>query len=162
MAKKDSPTVSRVQALAQPVVESLGLILWDVRFEKEGAGWFLRIFIDREEGVTIDDCEAVSRQLDPILDEADPIEQSYYLEVSSPGLGRELRKPAHFSYAMGKEIKLRLIRPDASGRRDFAGVLEGYEDGVIRLAEDGEPLTFSENDCAFVKLDDDSDIGLDF
>ncbi len=159
MAKKDSPTVQKVSELARPAAEELGLILWDVRFEKEGASWFLRVFIDKADGVSIDDCEAMSRKLDPLLDEADPIEQSYYLEVSSPGLGRELRKPDHFAFAVGKEIRLHLIRPDGDGLRDFTGVLAGYDGGVLSLHIDGETRCFDENACAYIKLDDDSDIG---
>ena len=95
-------TVEVVTALAKPVVEQMGLQLWDVRFEKEGASWYLRIFIDKEGGVTIDDCENLSRAMDQILDDADPISQSYYLEVSSPGIGRDLVRPWHFQRYLGQ------------------------------------------------------------
>ena len=94
MAKKEKGnTVAAVWQIAQPIAESLGLELWDVRFVKEGADWFLRIFIDKEDGVSIDDCEAMSRAIDKPLDDADPISQSYCLEVSSPGVERELVRP---------------------------------------------------------------------
>ena len=95
MAKKGS-TVSAVYSLVKPVADELGFTLWDVRFEKEGGSWFLRIILDKPGGVDMDDCAEMSRRVDPILDEADPIEQSYYLEVASAGLGRELRTPEHF------------------------------------------------------------------
>ena len=98
MAKQQNSggAVKTVEALARPVVEGMGLRLWDVRFEKEGPDWFLRILIDRDEPLDTDTCEAVSRAIDPLLDEADPIEQSYYLEVGSPGLGRRLTRPEHY------------------------------------------------------------------
>ena len=93
MAKgKGGFTVERAEQIARPVLEQLKLTLWDVRFEKEGSVWYLRYFLDKEGGVTIDDCEAFSRAVDPLLDEADPIEQSYTLEVSSPGVERELTR----------------------------------------------------------------------
>ena len=97
MAKQQNSggAVKTVEALARPVVEGMGLRLWDVRFEKEGPDWFLRILIDRDEPLDTDTCEAVSRAIDPLLDEADPIEQSYYLEVGSPGLGRPPRHRGH-------------------------------------------------------------------
>ena len=88
-----------------PVVEGMGLRLWDVRFEKEGPDWFLRVLIDRDEPLDTDTCEAVSRAIDPLLDEADPIEQSYYLEVGSPGLGRRLTRPEHYEAAQGPEVR---------------------------------------------------------
>ena len=93
MASDKKSTVGIVAELVQPIVDQLGLQLWDVRFEKEGSVWYLRVFLDKEEGINIDDCENVSRQLSPILDEVDPIPQSYTLEVSSPGIGRDLRRP---------------------------------------------------------------------
>ena len=97
-----------VRALALPLAEELSLRVWDIRFEKEGASWYLRIFIDKPGGVTIEDCEALSRAIDPVLDEADPISVPYYLEVSSPGLGRELTCPAHFEEMMGREVRVLL------------------------------------------------------
>ena len=98
MASGKKNTVGIVTDLVRPITDELGLDLWDVRFEKEGSTWYLRIFLDKEEGVNIDDCENVSRRLSPILDETDPIVQSYTLEVSSPGIGRDLRRPEPVSY----------------------------------------------------------------
>ncbi|MFQ9871799.1 MAG: ribosome maturation factor RimP [Oscillospiraceae bacterium] len=96
MATKKPNTVATVTQLVEPIVREAGVELWDVRFEKEGSLWFLRVYLDKEGGVTIDDCETVSRALSPVLDQADPIEQSYILEVSSPGVERDLVKDWHF------------------------------------------------------------------
>lgn len=142
-----------VRALAEPVAAQLGLRLWDVRYEKEGASWFLRIAVDKEGAITIDDCERMSRAIDPILDEKDPIPESYYLEVSSPGLERELTRPEHFELMMGRPIQLRLIRP-VNGQRDFAGILAGFQDNTIRLQTEEKTAEFFLKDTAFVKLDD--------
>ena len=105
----------------------MGLRLWDVRFEKEGSGWYLRYFIDKPGGVCIDDCERFSRAVDPLLDEADPIEQSYCLEVSSPGVERELTRPWHFEENLGRPVTARLISP-RGGVREFSGTLLRYAD----------------------------------
>ena len=115
----------------------------------------MRSFFDKEGGLTQDDCEAFSRAIDPILDEADPIAQSYCLEVSSPGIERELTRPAHFEACMGETVYLRLIRP-VEGRREFQGTLTGYADGMIELTdeEDGV-LRFSQKDTALCHLVDD-------
>lgn len=148
-------TATTVWNLCKPVADQLHLDLWDVRFLKEGASWYLRIFIDKEGGISLDDCEAFSRAIDPILDEADPIAQSYCLEVSSPGIERELTRPAHFEACMGETVYLRLIRP-VEGRREFQGTLTGYADGMIELTdeEDGV-LRFSQKDTALCRLVDD-------
>lgn len=131
MAPGKKNTVGIVTDLVRPITDELGLDLWDVRFEKEGSTWYLRIFLDKEEGVNIDDCENVSRRLSPILDETDPIVQSYTLEVSSPGIGRDLRRPEHFEAFLGADIHVRLIRPIEWGA-GFVGQLVSYEDGVSR------------------------------
>jgi len=135
----------------------MGLRLWDVRFEKEGSGWYLRYFIDKEGGVTIDDCERFSRAVDPLLDEADPIEQSYCLEVSSPGVERELTRPWHFEENIGRPVTARLIRP-RGGVREFSGTLLRYADNtaVIR-AEQGEEIALPKAETAYIRLVDDFD-----
>lgn len=159
MASEKKSTVEIVTGLVQPIVDRLGLQLWDVRFEKEGSIWYLRVFIDKEEGVNIDDCENVSRQLSPLLDEADPIPQSYTLEVSSPGIGRDLRRPQHFAAFMGADIHLRLIRP-VEGERDFIGRLTGYGDGKITLLLDDDlEMTVGTDETAFVRLYEEIDMG---
>lgn len=152
MAKKGS-TVSVVYSLVKPVADELGFTLWDVRFEKEGGSWFLRIILDKPGGVDMDDCAEMSRRVDPILDEADPIEQSYYLEVASAGLGRELRTPEHFEACKGQKVELRLIRPQ-EGVRDFKGILGGYRDGAVELLTEGESRSFSVKELSFIRLDD--------
>lgn len=151
---KDSNTVSAVRAIAEPIAQRLGLEIWDIRFLKEGTGWFLRIFIDKDGGVGIDDCVEMSRALNDPLDEADLIEQAYCLEVSSPGVERELVRSEHFQKYLGASVKLKTIRP-VDGKREFSGVLEDYDNGLatVRL-EDGSGLTLSKKETAWIKLDD--------
>ncbi len=159
MASDKKNTVGIVTDLVQPIVDELGLQLWDVRFEKEGSIWYLRVFLDKEEGVNIDDCENVSRRLSPILDEVDPIPQSYTLEVSSPGIGRDLRRPQHFEAFMGADIHVRLIRP-VEGERDFIGRLTGFGDGKITLLLDEDlEMTVGMDETAFVRLQEEIDMG---
>ena len=137
MATSKKPnTVEIVTALAEPVVQEMGLQLWDVRCEKEGASWYLRLFIDKEGGVTINDCEDLSRMFDKILDEADPISQSYYFEVSSPGIDRPLRTPEHFARFAGETVTVKTTGP-IDGRSAFTGELLGFEDGCVIVAADG-------------------------
>ena len=151
---KGGNTVQTVTALAEPIAAQLGVSLWDVRFLKEGASWVLRIFIDKAGGVSIDDCVDFTHAINPVLDEADPIEQAYCLEVSSPGLERELTRDAHFESAVGQKVKLRTIRP-VDGERDFSGVLEAYADGVLTVRfPDESGLTLAKKETAWVKLDD--------
>ena len=148
-----------VETLVRPTVEGMGLRLWDVRFEKEGPDWFLRVLIDRDEPLDTDTCEAVSRAIDPILDEADPIDQSYYLEVGSPGLGRRLTRPEHYEALRGQKYAAHLIRPDEAGRRDVAGILQGLDaDGNVTLADGEESYTFPVKAAGYVKLCDDEDL----
>ena len=159
MAKSSGgSTAAAVEALVRPVVEGMGLRLWDVRFEKEGPDWFLRIFIDRDEPLDTDTCEAVSRAIDPVIDAADPIDQSYYMEVGSPGLGRRLTRPEHFAAFLGQKAAARLIRPGADGRRELEGRLAGFESGAVTLAGPEGPVTFALADASFVKLCDDEDL----
>ena len=157
-------TVEKVRELAQPIADELGLFLWDVRFEKEGATWYLRVLIDKDGGVDMNDCEAFTRPMNKALDDADPIQQSYVLECGSPGLGRELRLPEHFEVCIGDVIRVRLIRPDENGEREFVVGLVGYEKDRIlcqKLDENGdgiENVEFKLSDCAYVKLNDDADL----
>ena len=138
MAKQSGGnTAQRVEALVRPVVEGMGLRLWDVVFEKEGPDWYLRVLIDRDGTMDTDTCAEVSHALDPILDEADPIDQSYYLEVGSPGLGRKLTRPEHYEALKGEKIGVKLIRPN---RRRRARVCRHPERprGQHRHGRDGE------------------------
>ena len=140
-----------VAGLAAPIAEAAGCSLWDVEYVREAGTWFLRVYIDREGGVSIDDCEAVSRPLSDRLDEVDPIQGSYTLEVSSAGLDRVLKKPEHFTAFLGSEVEVRLYRP-REGRKEFVGVLSAYEDGNVTLALDGESAVFEEKEIAQVRL----------
>jgi ribosome maturation factor RimP len=155
MAKKGN-TVSRVREVVEPIVTELGLRLWDVRFVKEGAGWFLRIIIDSDNGININDCEKVSRAVDKPLDEADPIEQAYTLEVCSPGLERELTRDEHFESFIGADIMVRMIRPVEPVGREFKGVLKAYDKGNVTIQDhSGEnEITITTKDAAWIKLDD--------
>ena len=110
----------KVYDLVKETVESCGVSLWDVRFVKEGASHYLRVFIDKPEGISINDCTDVSHAIDPVIDEADPIDCSYYLEVCSPGIDRELSRPHHFEYAIGKEITVKLFKA-IDGKKEFTG-----------------------------------------
>lgn len=151
-AKKKETTAEIAARLAGPVLEEQGLTLWDLRFEKEGSLWYLRYFIDKEEGLTIQDCEAFSRAMDRLLDEADPIPQSYTLEVSSPGIERELTRDWHFDACMGMEVTIRLIRP-VDGVREFTGTLAGYGDGRVTLLLPGDrEMTCSAEETASIRL----------
>lgn len=144
----------RVRALIEDTVSSQGVNLWDVRFIKEGASWYLRVFIDSENGINIDDCANVSRAIDPVLDEADPIDKSYYLEVCSPGLNRELSREEHFSVMQGKDVKV-FLYSDRDSKREFSGVLEGYSSGDVTIKTDEESITFKKGEYSRVLLDDD-------
>lgn len=146
-------TVEKVRQLVKEPVEALGLKLWDVRFVKEGASWYLRIFIDKEGGVSIDDCTDVSHAVDPILDEADPIDVSYYLEVCSPGLSRELRCAEHFEAFIGEDINLMLYKAE-DGVKNFRGKLLKYNDGPV-IEINGEEKFFAFSAVAKATLCDD-------
>ena len=154
MAKKT--TVEKVWDIVEPIVEELDLILWDVRFLKEGADWFLRIFIDHPEGVNINHCEQVSRAVDQPLDDADPISQAYILEVSSPGIERELIRPEHFTQFIGADVMVKMIRPIEGIGKEFKGVLMDYNQGEVTIEDhSGEnQVTISKKDTAWIKLDD--------
>lgn len=152
--KKGGNTVAVVWDIVQPVAESLGLILWDVRFVKEGASWFLRLFIDKPGGIDMDDCVNMSHGVDKPLDDADPIDQSYYLEVSSPGLQRMLTRDFHYEVSKGKPVLVHLIRPRDSVR-DFKGILNGLADGCVSVTLDsGEVCSFKKDEISSVRLDD--------
>jgi ribosome maturation factor RimP len=154
MAKKPMDTAAFTETLVTPILGELGLSLWDIVFEKEGSLRFLRVFIEREGGeVTIEDCENVSRPLDKRLDETDPIDEQYVLEVSSPGLGRRLRREAHFLRFIGEAVRVRFIR-ETNGVKEFSGTLEEYNKDEIKV--DGVAVKLKET--AFVKLCDDENL----
>ena len=151
-------TVKTVEALVRPVIENMGLSLWDVRFEKEGPDWFLRIFIDKEGGLDMLSCEEATRAINPIIDKADPIDQSYFMEVGSPGLGRKLTREEHYTALQGQKIAARLIRPDEQGNRELEGILKGLQDGIVTLETEQGEVSFARNAASFVKLCDDEDL----
>ena len=140
-----------VTKLAQPIVEAHGCQIWDVEYVREGSERFLRIYLDKEGGVDINDCEAVSRAMDPSLDEADPIAESYHFEVCSAGLERALKRPGDFERFMGSAVTVKLYRP-RNGLKEFPGVLRGYDDGRVTVEAGKETITFEKSEVALVRL----------
>ncbi|CCZ19852.1 ribosome maturation factor RimP [Candidatus Apopatosoma intestinale] len=141
MAKGQS-VASFVEEKLTPHIVGIGYRVWDVEFVKEGTEHYLRITIDSDDGITLDDCEKVHRLIDPILDELDPIDCSYHLEVSSPGIERELRKPWHYESAIGEKVEIRLFSPDESGKKSYTGKLIGFENGVAVISTDAGDKSF--------------------
>lgn len=152
MGKNNTSLV--VENLAKKVAKDLGYEIWDVRFVKEGATWYLRIFIDSDKGIEIEDCERMSRAIDGPLDELDPIKVPYYLEVCSPGLERELIKDEHFQKYLNERVKVKLIRPDEKGNEEISGKLVSFVDNIIEIETKGETLKVNKKDTSYVKLDD--------
>lgn len=140
-----------VAALAKPIVEARGCSLWDVEYVREGADYILRVAIDKEGGVDIDDCEAISRALDPILDEHDPIPDRYQFEVCSAGLERALKRPGDFARFLGSPVTVKLYRP-VKGLKEIPAVLRGYEDGRVTVDTGKETVTFEKSQVALVRL----------
>ena len=140
-----------VTKIAQPVVEAHGCELWDVEYVREGDQRFLRLYLDKEGGVDITDCEAISRAVDPLLDEADPIAESYHFEVCSAGLERALKRPSDFERFMGSAITVKLYRP-RNGLKEIPCVLTGYEDGKVTVTAGKETITFEKSEVALVRL----------
>lgn len=156
--KKFGPTEQTVYELVRNEAERQGLRIWDIRFEKEGAGWYLRIFIDKDGGVGIEDCENLTKPVNKLLDEADPIPQSYILEVGSAGLERELIRESHFIAGTGLPVRVRAIR-DFGGEKEIAGILADFDKEKITIAfpgeNDGEEDVCGElalKDIAYVRL----------
>ena len=149
MAQNQKGVAQTVKALAEPLAEEFGYILWDVEYVREGSRRILRITIDSEEGITVDDCEKMHRAIDPVLDEADPIEEAYYLEVSSPGIERELRTEEHIQAFVGARVEAKLFSPK-DGKRAIRGTLGGLkEDGAISVTEDsGEEILLQSNEIS--------------
>ena len=141
----------KVEALARPVVEEEGCKLWSVEYIKEAGTWYLRVYIDKDGGVGIADCEAISRRLDPILDEADPIQESYTFEVSSAGAERELKRPGDFERFIGSTVAVKLYSPK-DGRKEHVGVLRGCSDGDVEIEENGKSAVFAKSEVAQVRL----------
>ena len=140
-----------VSQLAKEHVEAEGCSLWDVEYIKEAGSWYLRIYIDKEGGVSIEDCERISRRLDKVLDEADPVPDSYIFEVASAGADRELRRPSDFEKFFGHEVEVRTYR-HIEGQKLFVGVLKEYSDGNLTITSGNQDYHFSKQDAAHVRL----------
>ena len=140
-----------VAQFAQPIVEENGCSVWDVEYVREGSERYLRVYIDKEGGVDITDCEKVHRAIDPVLDEKDPIAESYHFEVCSAGLERALKRPGDFERFMGSPILVKLYRP-RNGLKEFPGILRGYEEGKVTVEAGKETITFEKSEVALVRL----------
>ena len=151
MTKKEN-IEQQAEALIIPVVDQYGFELVDVEFVKEAGTYYLRAYIDKPGGITIDDCENVSRKFSDLLDEKDFIDDSYILEVSSPGLGRPLKKDKDFLRSVGEEIEIKLFAP-LSGQKEYVGILDSYQDGMITIiTEDEKTVSIRKADTALVRL----------
>jgi ribosome maturation factor RimP len=149
--KKNGSTELKVREIAQPIADELGLDIWDVSYVKEGAEWYLRVFIDKEDGIDLDDCEAMTRPLNAKLDELDPVSGSYILEVGSAGLERELVRESHFEACIGLDVRVHLIIA-ADGVKDYVGTLTGYDKDSVRITVDGEEKEVPLSEAAYIKL----------
>ena len=141
----------QVAQFAEPVVQAHGCTLWDVEYVREAGQWYLRIYIDKDGGVNILDCEAISRAVDPILDEKDPIPGSYHFEVCSAGLERVLKRPGDFQQFLHSPVLVKLYRP-RDGAKEYPGTLEGYDNGRVTIATGSGSLTFEKSEIAQVRL----------
>lgn len=152
--KKRGNTAETVYALVKPLADNLNLEIWDVVYLKEGADWYLRVFIDKEEGISIDDCVDLTQELNPVLDKTDPVPNEYILEVSSPGINRKLTRPEHYEKYIGETLRVKLVRPLEDGRRILDGVLLSAEsNGSFTLQIDEETsVDFEKKECASVVL----------
>lgn len=141
----------RAEELLEPIVERYGVEIYDVEYVKEGNEWYLRAYIDKEGGVNINDCENVSRAFSDVLDEKDFIEDAYILEVSSPGLGRTLKKDRHLSKSIGQEVEIKTYKP-INKCKEFAGVLESFDEKEIVIDDNGTKKQFNRADIAIIRL----------
>ena len=137
--------------LAAPAIAEQGCTLWDVEYVKEAGTWYLRAYVDKEGGISVDDCEVVSRRLSDWLDKEDFISESYILEVSSPGLGRPLKKDKDFARSIGKDVDVKLYRA-RDKRKDFTGVLKAYDEDTVTIEEEGKELVFERGEIALIRL----------
>ncbi len=141
----------KTEEILIPIVDEFGFELVDVEYVKEGSTWYLRAYIDKPGGITVDDCEVVSRRLSDILDEKDYIDDAYIMEVSSPGLGRPLKKEKDFKRSLGEEVEIRTYRM-VEKRKEFIGILSTYDEKTVTIEEDGTSRTFDKGDIALIRL----------
>lgn len=142
----------RVEKLLQPIIEKIGYDLYDVEYAKEGKNYFLRIFIDKPEGIDLEDCEKVSNEINGLLDEADYIKEQYFLEVSSPGIERILKKDRHLEQNKGKEIQVKLFQKDEKGKKEYQGELKEFtEEGITIILEEAEERKIERKNIAQIK-----------
>lgn len=153
MAGEKKSVAEKVFEIVSPIAKEQNLEIWDIKYLKEGASYFLRIFIDKPEGITIDDCEAFSRAIDEPLDLADPISDAYFLEVSSPGLNRELSKDEHFKAFIGEEIIVKLYKA-IDKKKELIGKLLGFENGELTIEYNGQPLIINKKEISKINLND--------
>ena len=146
----DKNIESKVSSLIEPIIENIGYTLYDLLYVKEGKDYYLKVVIDKPEGIDINDCEKVNDAINDILDEADYIKDQYFLEVSSPGIERLLRKDKHFETQIGNEIYLKLFK-SVNGKKELQGILNKFEDGVLTLVLDGEKIKIENKDIAVAK-----------
>ena len=150
MSKKETYE-AKATAMLEPICAANGVEIYDVEYVSEAGEWYLRAYIDKEGGVTINDCETVSRAFSDALDADDFIEDAYYLEVSSPGLGRALKKDSHLEKSIGMEVELKTYKP-IDKVKEFSGILKGFNDKEITVEIDGEERSFNRQDIALIKL----------
>lgn len=143
----------KVESLIKEKVQDLGYKLYDIQYSKEGKDYFLRIFIDKEDGIDLNDCEKVSNEINPLLDEKDFIKEMYFLEVSSPGVERILRKDEHLKDALGKEVEVKLFKP-IEKQKEFIGILENYDEEkiILKSEENEEKKEIERKNISLMKL----------
>lgn len=150
MSKRET-YITRTEEFLQPIVEENGMDVYDVEYVKEGSDWYLRVFIDRPEGISINDCELVSRAMSEILDREDYIEDAYIFEVSSPGLGRTLKKEQHFEKSIGEEVEVKTYKP-IDKQKEFVGILKAFDKDTITIEIEEIEKVFAKTDIALVRL----------
>ena len=158
MAEKKRPIAEQVMEIAAPIAEQMGYSLWDVFYGKEGQYFVLRLTIDRPNGIGIQDCEKVSRAVDPLLDNIPSLSDAYSFEVSSPGLGRKIHTDSQYNAYVGKEVLVHLIRGDETGTRDYEGILDSFNNEQIVVKTEKGLVTLQRNAVSYTKANDDKDL----
>lgn len=141
----------RVETLIKPNIEAIGYNLYDVEYAKEGKNYFLRVFIDKIEGIDLEDCEKVSNEINELLDKADYIKEQYFLEVSSPGIERVLKKDRHLEQNIGKEVHVKLFRKDENGKKEYQGILQNFKEEKITVETEIDKIEIERKNIAQIK-----------